>query len=327
MTGLVDSFKRRINYMRISVTDRCDLKCVYCSGGDGPETPYRDVLSYEEIHRVVQAAASLGVRRVRLTGGEPLLRTDLSKLVRMLAGTDGVDEVSLTTNGTLLARHAAELKNAGLRRVNVSLDTLRPERFARITCVDRLADVLEGIEAAREAGLNPVKINMVVLGGINDDEVLDFARKTITDSWHVRFIEHMPLGGCGPESGVAVPIAAIHESIEQALGALEPYVPTSGNGPARYYRLPEVEGTLGFIGAVTDCFCAECNRFRLTADGGLRPCLLDDDEIDLKGPLRHGATTEELEQLILKAATLKQKQHHLVDEVIPGKRQMRQIGG
>jgi cyclic pyranopterin phosphate synthase len=325
MTGLVDSFKRRINYMRISVTDRCDLNCVYCS--DRAETPYRDVLSYEEIRRVVQAAASLGVRKVRLTGGEPLLRANLSELVRMLAGTDGIDEVSLTTNGTLLARHAVELKDAGLRRVNVSLDTLQPERFERITGGDRLADVLDGIGAARKAGLNPVKVNMVVLGGINDDEVLDFARKTIADGWHVRFIEHMPFTGSGPESGSVVPIAAILKSIEQALGALEPYLPTSGNGPARYYRLPGAEGTLGFIGAVTDCFCAECNRFRLTADGALRPCLLEDDEVDLKGPLRRGAGLEELADLMLGAATLKREQHRLGEDRVPENRRMRQIGG
>jgi len=326
MTGLVDSFSRRINYMRISVTDRCDLCCVYCSDRSAPHLPYHDILRYEEIHRVVQAAAELGVKKLRLTGGEPLLRLDLTRLVEMLADTDGIDEVSLTTNGTLLARCAAELKAAGLTRVNVSLDTLKTDRFERITGGNRLKDVLGGIEAAKMAGLNPVKINMVVLRDTNDDEVLNFARMTVNNSWHVRFIEHMPfVKGSQPTGTVA--ISEIMSCIERSLGELTPHLPGSGNGPARYYKLPDASGTLGFIGAVTDCFCAECNRFRLTADGGLRPCLLDDDEVDLKGPLRRGATIDELKQLMFTAATLKQEQHHLGEYGVPDKRRMRQIGG
>jgi cyclic pyranopterin phosphate synthase len=312
--------------MRISVTDRCDLRCIYCTDKFTHNLSHDDILRYEEIHRIVQAAAELGVQKVRLTGGEALMRLDLYRLVEMLVHTEGIDEVSLTTNGTQLARHTEELKTAGLSRVNISLDTLKPDRFERITGSDRLKDVLAGIEAARKAGLNPVKVNMVVLRGTNDDEVLDFTRKTLNDGWHVRFIEHMPFVNGNRGRGI-VAINDIMSSIEQSLGTLEPHLPTSGNGPARYYRLPDATGTLGFIGAVTECFCAECNRFRLTADGNLRPCLLDDDEVDLREPLRNGAGTTELKGLILEAATRKQQQHHLGENSTPEKRQMRQIGG
>jgi cyclic pyranopterin phosphate synthase len=282
-------------------------------------------LRYEEIERIATAAARLGVSKLRLTGGEPLVRANLAELVRMLTAVEGIDEVSMTTNGTLLAGHVEELKAAGLKRVNVSLDSLKGQRFLEITGGDRLDSVLEGIEAAQKAGLEPVKVNMVVLKGVNDDEVLDFARKTVEDGWHVRFIEYMPFVRAAKDGGVSV--KEITEIIEASLGKLTPHTPSSGNGPASYFRLPAARGTLGFIGAVTDCFCAECNRFRLTADGHLRPCLLEDDEIDLKGPLRRGASLEELEGLMLGAATMKREQHRLADNYVPGKRQMRQIGG
>ena len=330
MTGLVDSFSRRINYMRISVTDRCDLRCVYCSDRSAPPLPYEDVLRYEEIERIVTAAARLGVTKLRLTGGEPLVRADLARLVAMLVAVEGIDEVSMTTNGTRLTDCAEELKAAGLNRVNVSLDSLKADRFREITGGDCLEAALRGIDAAGKAGLEPVKVNMVLLRGINDDEVLDFAARTVSHGWHVRFIEHMPFvqptNGVPPSVG-PLSVAEIIERIEGALGKLEPHVPASGNGPATYFRLPSAPGTLGFIGAVTDCFCADCNRFRLTADGHLRPCLLDDDEIDLKGPLRRGVSLEEIEGLMLGAATMKREQHRLADNYVPGKRQMRQIGG
>jgi len=325
MTGLVDSFRRRINYMRISVTDRCDLRCIYCSDRSTPLLTHEDILRYEEIQQIVVAAAHLGVTKLRLTGGEPLVRADLNQLVSLLVATEGIDEVSMTTNGTRLADYTGELKAAGLKRVNVSLDSLKAERFREITGGDCLEDVLQGIDAAVNAGLNPVKINMVVLRGINDDEVIDFATKTVNDGWHVRFIEHMPF--TNHTNNGTLSVGDIIKRIEGSLGKLEPHVPTSGNGPASYFRLPSATGTIGFIGAITECFCANCNRFRLTADGHLRPCLLEDDEIDLKGPLRRGASIEELENLILSAATMKREQHHLADNYVPGKRQMRQIGG
>jgi len=327
MSGIVDSYHRRINYMRISVTDRCDLSCIYCTSKSVPHLTHDDILRYEEIHRVVQAAAGLGVKKIRLTGGEPLARLNLSRLVELLVQVDGIDEVSLTTNGTLLDKYAAELKVAGLKRVNISLDTFRADKFQRITGSDKLQDVLRGIEAAKKAELNPVKINMVVLKGINDNELLDFARMTTSDGWHVRFIEHMPFVNTEAENNGLVAIGEIMAIIQESLGELQPSFPTSGNGPARYYQLPNAEGTIGFIGAMTECFCAECNRFRLTANGKLRPCLLDDDELDIKGPLRSGASIKDLEQLIQEAAALKRAQHHLGEEPAPVKRQMRQIGG
>jgi len=326
VSSLVDSFGRRIDYMRISITDRCDLRCIYCTSRFESRT-HEDILRYEEILRIVQAAASLGVTRVRLTGGEPLTRRYVSNLVHMLAGVPGIEEISMTTNGTRLAECAGELRAAGLKRVNISLDSLKPERFAQITGGDRLADVLAGIEAAHSASLEPVKINMVVLRGINDDEITDFARKTLTDAWHVRYIEHMPFENSATHGRGLVSVAEIMAQVEETLGPLSPYKPAAGNGPARYYRLPGAAGTLGFIGAVTDCFCAGCNRFRLTADGKLRPCLLDDDEVDIKTPLRSGASIEELARLIKSAAMLKREQHHLGQGEIPAARTMRQIGG
>jgi cyclic pyranopterin phosphate synthase len=326
MSNLIDSFSRRIDYMRISVTDRCDLRCIYCTSHFAPTT-HEDVLRYEEITRIVQAAASLGVTKIRLTGGEPLVRRHFSRLVRMVAGVPGIEEVTVTTNATRLARYADELKAAGLCRVNISLDSLKPERFARITGGDKMADVLAGIEAAQKAGLEPVKINMVVMRGVNDDEILDFAHKTLTDGWNVRYIEHMPFANSVTHGNGLVGVREIFMRVRDEFGGLQPFSPEYGNGPARYYTLPGAKGTLGFIGAVTDCFCEKCNRFRLTADGKLRPCLLDDGEVDIKTPLRSGASNEELAQIVQAAAALKKAQHRLNEGAIPALRTMRQIGG
>jgi cyclic pyranopterin phosphate synthase len=327
MSNLIDSFHRRINYMRISVTDRCDLRCIYCASASFCNLAHEDILRYEEIYQVVQAASSLGVSKIRLTGGEPLVRLHLSRLVSMIVSIPGIEEVTMTTNGTLLAKYAAELKAAGLNRVNVSLDSLKADKFAYITGGDKLKDVLEGIEVANNVGLVPVKINMVVLKGINDDEILDFAHKTIADGWHVRFIEHMPFAGATMQGNDLVSTHEIISIIRKHFGELQPHHPSVGNGPARYYKLANASGTLGFIGAVTECFCAQCNRFRLTADGKLRPCLLDDDEINIREPLRRGATIEELAEIIQSAAVLKREQHHLSNGSIPSARSMRQIGG
>jgi len=325
-TGLLDSYHRQIDYMRISVTDRCNLRCIYCTASVMPHLTHDDILRYEEIQRVVQAAASLGVKSIRLTGGEPLVRPHVSALVRLLSQVEGVEDISLTTNAILLAQQAQELKAAGLKRVNISLDTFRPERFEAICGGAKLESVLAGIEAAQKAGLNPVKLNTVVLRGMNDDEVLDFARKTLTDGWHVRYIEEMPL--VSDDNGhKMVSIDEIRSVIEQSLGGLEPSWPSEGHGPAKYYRLPGASGSIGFIGPVTDCFCEQCNRFRLTADGKLRPCLLRDDEIDLKEPLRKGAGLTDLQELMLKAAAMKKERHQLAEQAVSLERQMWQIGG
>jgi cyclic pyranopterin phosphate synthase len=326
MTGISDSFQRPINYLRISVTDRCNLRCVYCMPEDGVALmSHYDILSYEEIFTVVKAAAELGVNKVRLTGGEPLVRAGLADLVRLLAGIEDIKDLSLTTNGILLAGHAVELKEAGLMRVNVSLDTLQPERFQRITRRGRLEDTLNGIEVARRVGLNPVKINMVVMAGLNDDEVADFALKTVRDGWHVRFIELMPTNGDFPVSRL-VSAEEIRKRIEP-LGALEPWRTDVGNGPAKYFRLPGASGTVGFITPVTEHFCYRCNRLRLTADGKLRPCLLNENEIDLREPLRGGASAAELKRLIEKAIADKPKGHHLAGGARYGGRPFSQVGG
>jgi len=328
MTGLYDSFQRPINYLRISVTDRCNLRCVYCMPDDGIcQMSHGDILTYEEIYTIVQVAAELGITKVRLTGGEPLARLGLAELVQMLEQLDAIDDISLTTNGTLLSRYAPVLKRAGLKRVNISLDTLRPDRFKRITRGSYdVADVLRGIDSARSAGLSPVKINVVVMAGINDDEVLDFADKIIGEGWHVRFIEFMPTAGVAYSPSHFVPVSEIQKRLEQ-LGELEPCLPHVGNGPARYFRFPGGRGTVGFISPVSEHFCFHCNRLRLTADGKLRPCLLSDDEVDLKQPLRSGISSSGLKQLIAMAANSKPLRHRLPEGDLPEGRPMTQVGG
>jgi GTP 3',8-cyclase len=327
MTGLSDSFQRPINYLRISVTDRCNLRCVYCMPEAGVELmSHYDILSYEEIYTVVKAAAELGINRVRLTGGEPLVRAGLTDLISLLDSIETIEDLSLTTNGILLAQHAVELKEAGLMRVNVSLDTLKPERFRQITRCGRLEDTLQGIEAAGEAGLTPVKINMVVMAGVNDDELTDFAAKTVKDGWNVRFIELMPSSANEQVSSKLVSVSDMRKRIE-VMGKLEPSRVEAGNGPAKYFRLPGANGTVGFISPVTEHFCFQCNRLRLTADGKLRPCLLSDDEIDLKEPLRSGAPLEELKKLIEKAIATKPKGHHLAEGAGRKGRPFSQVGG
>jgi cyclic pyranopterin phosphate synthase len=285
-----------------------------------------DILSYEEIFTLVKAAAELGIDRVRLTGGEPLVRSGLPDLVKMIAGIKTIKDISLTTNGILLAKYAAELKAAGLIRVNVSLDTLKPERFRQITRCGELEDTLKGIEAANMVDLTPVKINMVVMAGVNDDELPDFARKTIVDGWNVRFIEHMPVNG---EASKVINLVSFKEMKKRLdfLGKMEPFKIDKGNGPAKYFRYPGANGTVGFITPVTEHFCYQCNRLRLTADGKLRLCLLREDEIDLREPLRSGASVEELKDLITKATAAKPKEHQLAEGLIHKGRPFSQVGG
>ncbi|MCX7912631.1 MAG: GTP 3',8-cyclase MoaA [Dehalococcoidales bacterium] len=326
MTGLFDSFQRPINYLRISVTDRCNLRCIYCMPEEGVKLmSHEDILTYEEIYAVTKASVGLGISRVRLTGGEPLVRLGLTDLVKMLSSIEGITDLSMTTNGILLAQHARSLREAGLKRVNVSLDTLRSERFRRITRCGELEDVLRGIRVAQEVGLNPVKINVVVMAAVNDDELVDFARRTVNEGWHVRFIEHMPVNG-KDNAGTLVPVKEMKRRLS-VLGNLEPWKMEAGNGPAKYFRLDGASGTIGFITPVTEHFCYGCNRLRLTADGKLRPCLLSEEEIDLRGALRAGASTEALQELIRKAISSKPERHHLDEGTAKKGRPFSQVGG
>jgi cyclic pyranopterin phosphate synthase len=338
MTGLSDTFNRPINYLRISVTDRCNLRCIYCLPPEGVRLlTHGEVLTYEEIAAVAGLAAELGINKVRLTGGEPLVRARLQELVAMLAVIEGIDDISLTTNGVLLKRCAADLKQAGLKRVNVSLDSLNRDKFEHITRHNNLDEVLQGIDTAKACGLNPVKVNMVVMRGTNDDEVVDFARLTITEGWHVRFIELMPFAADNPPDGHSIggraniqPAFVSANEIKERLnrlGKLEPSLPITGNGPARYFRLPQAGGTIGFIAPVSQHFCFSCNRLRLTAEGKLRPCLLSDNEIDLRQPLRSGASPQELKKVITEAIQAKPQKHELAQSPASGKRLMSQVGG
>jgi GTP 3',8-cyclase len=331
MTGLSDSFQRPINYMRVSVTDRCNLRCVYCMPEEGVcWMPHTDILSYEELLTIIRAAAEMGITRVRLTGGEPLVRLGIVDFVRMIADIPGMEDVSMTTNGIFLAKYAADLKKAGLHRVNISLDTLNPEKFKKICRgVDKGADisqVLAGIEAARTVGLNPVKINMVVMAGVNDDEILDFARKTIDEEWHVRFIELMPYTGHNGQTPAGLPAREMKKLLDP-LGKMEPYKHSRGNGPAKYYRFPGAKGTIGFITAISEHFCISCNRLRLTADGKLRPCLMSETMLDLRGPLRSGISPDKLKELIQQAVNAKPMGHHLIEGKRPNDRPFCQVGG
>lgn len=323
-----DAYERPIQYLRVSVTDRCNLRCVYCMPEEGvPKLSHTDILRNEEIVRIVRIAVETGFVHIRLTGGEPLVRAGIVDLVSELARIPGLDDLSMTTNGLLLRQYAEPLARAGLRRINLSLDTLRPERFRRITRWGNLEDVLAGREAALAAGLRPVKINMVVVRGLNDDEVVDMARLTLEPEWHIRFIEVMPLGeGVHWSGDGVVPSAEIRARIEEALGPLTPVYNEIGIGPARYYRLPGAAGTVGFISAVTEHFCRSCNRLRLTSDGRLLPCLLSNISVDLRTPLRQGATDEELRQLFLQAVIVKPRSHTL-EKGIPATLPMSHIGG
>lgn len=323
-----DPYARIIDYLRISIIDRCNLRCIYCMPFEGVKPlDHQNILKYEEIIRIARIAAGLGVKRIRLTGGEPLIRKNLPYLISSLAGINGIEDIALTTNGLLLVQLAAVLAGAGLGRVNVSLDSLRPERYREITRGGELRKVLEGISAAEQAGLHPVKINMVPIRGINDDEVEDFARLTLNSPSHVRFIEFMPIGATEFWSeDKYVPTDEIKRRVE----SLSPLMPVKvrRNGPARYFRFEGAPGVIGFISALTHHFCGFCNRLRLTSDGKLRPCLFSETEIDLKSALRRGAPDTEIERLLKLAVEIKPDSHTLSEEKrFPHLKPMSKIGG
>ena len=306
-----DSFGRRIEYLRISVTDKCNLRCVYCMPEQGlPWLRHEQILSYEEIADVVRVMAQMGLRSVRLTGGEPLVRRDVPVLVRLLKQIPGIEDIALSTNAVLLGAQAQELREAGVNRVNISLDSLRPDR---IDAIARRAGthehIMSGIEAAEKAGFEPIKINTVVMRGRNDDEIEDFARMTVERPWHVRFIEVMPVG-----DNLDVSAEEYVSSLEmlqrvRAIGDLAPVAGPNGNGPAVYFRYREARGTVGVITPMSHNYCDRCNRMRLTADGQLRPCLFGDIQTNLREPLRRG---EPLEPLITHTLTIKPERHYLI---------------
>ncbi|HET9051795.1 MAG TPA: GTP 3',8-cyclase MoaA [Candidatus Dormibacteraeota bacterium] len=325
---LVDERGRVADDLRISVTDRCNFRCVYCMPAEGLRwLPRSELLTFEEITRVAGILVGTGTRTIRLTGGEPLVRRDVATLVRMLAGLHPDLDLSLTTNGHLLRRDAPALAAAGLRRVNVSLDSLRADRFERLARRDALATVLDGIAAAREAGLEPVKVNVVVVRGVNDDEVGDFAAYARATGVHVRFIEFMPLDAdqtWGPDLVVA------GDELLEAAETQHRLAPVpNGHDPSTRWRFADgAPGELGFIDSVSRPFCASCNRIRLTADGQLRTCLFSIVETDLRTPLRSGAGDEEIEQIIRAAVWRKEEGHRVgkPDFTRPA-RSMSQIGG
>ncbi|KAF1084106.1 Cyclic pyranopterin monophosphate synthase [Sporotomaculum syntrophicum] len=324
-----DRFQRHINYLRISLTDRCNLRCAYCMPPEGIQwLPHNEILTIEEILAVVKAGVEVGIRKVRLTGGEPLVRRGIVDLIKRLNDIPEIDDIALTTNGMLLGAMASDLKSAGLKRVNVSLDTLNPIRFQRITRYGNLEIVMCSIDTALEYGLEPVKINTVAMRGFNDDELVDLARLTLEKPLHVRFIELMPIGTSDDWSHIRfISSQEIRELISKSLGNLEDVKKVTGSGPARYYRISGALGTIGFISAVSNHFCATCNRMRLTASGQLRPCLFSGREVDLKQVLRSGAGHDELVCIFKEAIMSKPNSHDLTASWEKDDRIMSQIGG
>lgn len=322
-------FARSISYLRISLTDHCNLRCQYCTPQEGRiKLANEELLRYEEILRVVRLAVSLGIKKVRLTGGEPLVRREVLTFIKALAEIPGLKDIRLTTNGVLLADHAEALQDAGISKLNISLDTLRPERFRQITGFDAFARVWAGISRARELGFSPIKLNVVALKGVNDDEFIDFARLTLTEPLQIRFIEFMPIGDSNIwDKGKYISSKGIMELLKP-LGSLEPVTAKHMDGPARIFRFAGAVGSLGFISPISHHFCDRCNRLRLTSEGRLRSCLLSDQETDLRESLRNGTTDEEIKALIVAAILNKPKGHTISpDSAGDCHGQMSRIGG
>ena len=326
-----DSFQRKVDYLRLSVTDRCNMRCQYCMPAEGMAWYDReDVLTYEEIEAFVrEVAVPLGIRKIRLTGGEPLVRQDLAVLAAKIAAIPGVEDLSLTTNGAMLARHAAALRAAGVNRLNVSMDSLRADRFKEITRGGDLARVWEGVDAAIAAGFAPLKLNVVVMRDFNEDELADFVALTAERPLHVRFIEFMPVGDYALFERVGYVGTAEMQRLIAPRFALEPVKrgELQGNGPARYWRIPGAPGSVGFISQRSHDFCEACNRVRLTADGRLRHCLLSDHELDVRGLLRAGTPAASIRAAIEADLQTKLERHRGVDGIATHARTMSQIGG
>lgn len=326
IAGSMDQFGRRIEYLRISVTDRCNFRCAYCMPVEGlPWLPREDILSYEEITEIVRQLAPLGVNRLRITGGEPTIRPQLATLIAMLRELPGIQDIALSTNGVKLPDMAAELKSAGLDRVNMSADSLRPDRIREIARRSITFSPIDAATAAERAGLGPVKINTVVMRGINDDELEDFARLTLEHPWHVRFIELMPVGEMAELTFDRV---VPSDEILARLSSIAPLVadagPARGNGPAAYYRFAGAPGSVGVITPMSHTYCGDCNRVRLTADGRLRTCLYGEEEVNFRDALRAG---EALAPLYAAALATKPREHSLLQMKVGGLRALSQIGG
>jgi cyclic pyranopterin phosphate synthase len=319
MQELRDHLGRKIDYLRISTTDRCNLRCRYCMPADGVENKaHQEILSYEDILRIVKTGIELGIKKVRITGGEPLVRLGVEDFISNLKKMD-LEDISMTSNAVLLSKKARKLKESGLDRINVSLDTLDPAKFKKITRRDNLAQVLNGIRAALEAELDPVKLNVVVMKGINDDELFDFVEMSRKEKLSIRFIEYMPLGG-EAEAEKFISSREIKDLIQKKYQLL-PAV-SKGNGPANYFKIEGSEGNIGFISAVSEHFCSSCNRLRLTADGKFKPCLAGNQEVKISGMSKN-----EIKVAYKKALEIKPACHDLSFEKQDYSRNMSQIGG
>ncbi len=304
----LDSYGRKIDYLRISITDRCNLRCFYCMPPSGVEKlDHHDILSFEDIEKITKAAVDMGVSKVRFTGGEPLVRKDFSDLVKSISKLPTINDISLTTNGILLAEQVDDLYSAGLNRVNISLDTLKQTKFYEITGVDGMNQVFRGIDKAIETGLTPVKINVVVIKGMNQDEIKDFARLTYYKPLEIRFIEYMPVGESNNWSGKYLSSKQIRDICSE-LGELSLTDSKQGSGPASYYKLAGARGKLGFISAISDHFCDTCNRIRLTSDGKLKSCLFSDKELDITG---HLESEQAIQELLARSLETKPKNHNI----------------
>ncbi len=325
---LIDPFNRHLNYLRLSITDRCNHRCVYCAPDAClPRLPHAEILTYEEIMRLVNIGIGLGITKVRITGGEPLVRKGVYAFLDQLTRLKGLQDVSLTTNGVLLKNHIEKIKSAGIKRLNISLDSLNRKKFQKITGFDHFPQIWEGIERARQAGFGPIKLNMVVLKGINDDELIDFAKLSFTHPYHIRFIEYMPIGRTRFVMGQNLLVPQIKKRI-QTLGNLMPVQKEMQEGPAERYKFDAAEGEIGFIRPISHHFCSTCNRLRLTADGRLRTCLLSEDQFDLKNSLRCGCSDREISKRLRDAVSHKPLKHNLASNQssrVSG--QMSAIGG
>jgi cyclic pyranopterin phosphate synthase len=325
---LIDPYNRHLNYLRISITDRCNLKCIYCVPRHLiPRLSHDEILTYEEILRLVRIGVRLGISKIRVTGGEPLVRKGVYGFLTDLSGLDGLVDLSLTTNGVTLKDNLNKIKTAGIKRINISLDTLNPKKFERITGFDLFDQVWQGIEMALSLGFHPIKLNIVALNGINDDELADMAHLSFDYPLHIRFIEYMPIGESQIGNAPLLLAPEIKKRIS-VLGKLIPVAKTMNDGPAQRYHFEGAAGEIGFIHALSHHFCDRCNRLRLTARGQLRPCLLSDHHEDVRGIMRSGGTDEQLAEVFFRAVRHKPSDHNLAIQNPSGVcGQMSSIGG